>query len=86
MVGSCATRNRESGQARKGAAVNGDPRVPQERPPGARCRGSVGFAAVENDGVAVISSLRHRAHPRHPTYQATLRRTVCAGGVTAATG
>src|SRR5918996_1180886 len=50
MVGSCATRSREPGQARKGAAVSGVPGVPQERPAGAGYRASVGHLAVQ-DGV-----------------------------------
>jgi hypothetical protein len=50
MVGSCATRSREPGQARKGAAVSGVPGVPQERPAGAGYRVSAGLAAVQ-DGV-----------------------------------
>src|ERR687891_280777 len=50
MVGSCATRSREPGQARKGAAVSVVPGVPQERPAGAGYRASVGHLAVQ-DGV-----------------------------------
>jgi hypothetical protein len=50
MVGSCATRSREPGQARKGAAVSGVPGVPQEHPAGAGYRTSTGFLAVQ-DGV-----------------------------------
>ncbi len=39
MVGSRATRNREPGQARKGAALSGAPGVPRECSAGAGYRG-----------------------------------------------
>jgi hypothetical protein len=47
MVGSCATRSREPGQARKGAAVSGVPGVPQGRPAGAGCREGDGRSTVQ---------------------------------------
>jgi hypothetical protein len=48
MVGSCATRSREPGQARKGAAVSGGPRVPQGTPAGAGYRNGAGRSAVQD--------------------------------------
>jgi hypothetical protein len=48
MVGSCATRSREPGQARKGAAVSGGPRVPQGIPAGAGYRNGAGRSAVQD--------------------------------------
>ena len=55
MVGSCATRSREPGQARKGAAVSGGPRVPQGTPAGAGYRNGAGRSAVQ-DGAHDLSS------------------------------
>ncbi len=49
MVGSCATRNREPGQARKGAAVSGPPGVPQGFPAGAGYRNSAGGVRVQSE-------------------------------------
>jgi hypothetical protein len=77
MVGSCATRNREPGQARKGAAVSGDPGVPQGRPAGAGCRGSAGFAAVENDGVAISFSFLNATEPIRDTRPTRGRSSAC---------
>jgi hypothetical protein len=48
MVGSCATRSREPGQARKGAAVSGVPGVPQGRPAGAGCRDRTARSEVQD--------------------------------------
>jgi hypothetical protein len=48
MVGSCATRSREPGQARKGAAVSGVPGVPQGRPAGAGHRAGAGASVVQD--------------------------------------
>jgi hypothetical protein len=56
MVGSCATRSREPGQARKGAAVSGVPGAPQGCPAGAGCRKSVGGLRVQ-DGVHGLFAL-----------------------------
>ena len=47
MVGSRATRSREPGQARKGAAVNGVPRVPRDGPAGAGYRERAGRTRVQ---------------------------------------
>lgn len=49
MVGSCATRSREPGQAREGAAVSGGPGVPQGRLAGAGCRDSAGCSEVQGE-------------------------------------
>ena len=49
MVGSYATRNREPGQARKGAAVSGPSRVPWGPPAGAGSRNSVGHVRVQSE-------------------------------------
>jgi len=49
MVGSCATRNREPGQARKGAAVSGEPRVPQGVLAGAGYPNSAGCSGVQGE-------------------------------------
>ena len=47
MVGSYATRSRDPGQARKGAAVSGVPRVPQDSPAGAGYRASAGCTRIQ---------------------------------------
>ncbi len=49
MVGSRATRSREPGQARKGAAVSGVPGVPRVSPAGARSRERVGRSWVQGE-------------------------------------
>jgi hypothetical protein len=48
MVGSYATRSREPGQARKGAAVSGVPSAPQGRPAGAGGRERGGHSGVQD--------------------------------------
>ena len=49
MVGSCATRSHEPGQAREGAAVSGVPGVPQGGPAGAGYRVSAGRSRVNDE-------------------------------------
>jgi hypothetical protein len=61
-VGSCATRSREPGQARKGAAVSGVPKVPQGGPAGAGFRDSDGRSRVQSGRAAPLS----RCAPRVP--------------------
>ncbi|GEM_PF-2994595 len=65
MVESCATRNREPGQARKGAAVSGVPGVPQGHPAGAGYRTGAGAPEVKGEPHGLFSRSEPGCHTLH---------------------
>src|SRR5918996_4330679 len=80
MVGSRATRSREPGQARKGAAVSGVPGVPRECPAGAGYRASAGPPEVQDGPHGLLSTFFsspgvYQTHTEEKNVLGSLRRT-----------